>query len=83
MALFTAGVWILMLFIVPETYGPVLLRKRANKLSEMTGKIYKTEIEAKDGRINLAQAFKTALSRPWILLFREPIGMFLYIIHHL
>ena len=58
---------------VPETYAPVLLRRRANKLSETTGQVYKTQIDMKQGPRTLANVLKVALSRPWILLLREPI----------
>lgn len=73
MAIFTGVLWIICAFCVPETYGPVLLRKRAAKLSKMTGKCYMTEADLEGGRVTIGAAFKTALSRPWLLLFREPI----------
>lgn len=73
MAIFTGTLWILCTFLVPETYSPVLLRKRAAKLSKLTGKVYVSKQDAQQGRVSLGQAFKTALSRPWILLFKEPI----------
>lgn len=73
MAIFTGVLWIICTFLVPETYGPVLLRQRAAKLSKLTGKVYKSKPDVQQGKVTLGQAFKTALSRPWILLFREPI----------
>lgn len=73
MAIFTGVLWLVCAFFVPETYAPVLLRKRAAKLSKLTGKVYKSKADVQQGKVTLGEAFKTALSRPWILLFREPI----------
>ncbi|KAI9807024.1 MAG: hypothetical protein M1825_005741 [Sarcosagium campestre] len=79
MAIFTGLLWIIGTFFIPETYGPVLLRKRAVELSRVTGKTYKTRQELDQGKTSVAAAFGTALSRPWILLFREPIVLLLSI----
>lgn len=79
LAIFSGALWILVTFTVPETYAPVLLRKRAEALSKKTGKVYVSKLEAERGKVTLGQAFKTALSRPWILLFKEPIVMLLSI----
>jgi len=65
--------------LVPETYSPVLLRKRARTLSKMSGKVYKSQADAEQGKVSAAHAFKTALLRPWVLLFREPIVFLLSI----
>ncbi|KAF7115863.1 hypothetical protein CNMCM5793_003606 [Aspergillus hiratsukae] len=70
---FSGAVWIICTIFVPETYAPVLLRRRAEKLSKHTGKVYVSKIDIDQGRLSLKEAFKTALSRPWILLFKEPI----------
>ncbi|KAL2259888.1 hypothetical protein VTK26DRAFT_6272 [Humicola hyalothermophila] len=72
MAIFTGVLWIACSLYVPETYAPVLLRRRAEKLSEMTGKVYvsKMDLIKKTSR---SEQVKTALLRPWVLLFREPI----------
>lgn len=70
---FSGAVWILGGLLIPETYAPVLLRRRAAKLSKLSGKVYTSKIDIEQGKIYLAEAFKIALSRPWILLFREPI----------
>ena len=58
---------------VPETYAPILLRKRAEKLSKLTGKCYGSKTDLEKGKTTLTQRLKTALSRPWILLVHEPI----------
>lgn len=73
LAAFSGAVWILGALLIPETYAPVLLRQRAAKLSKITGKIYRSKLDIDQGRVSLKEAFKLALSRPWILLFREPI----------
>lgn len=70
---FSGFVWILGSLLVPETYAPVLLRRRAERLSQITGKVYKSKLDVDQGRTTLKAAFKTALSRPWVLLFKEPI----------
>lgn len=79
LAAFSGLLWILGSFLVPETYAPVLLRKRAAKLSKMTGKVYVSKLDHEGGRPTLSESFKTALSRPWILLFKEPIVLLLSI----
>ncbi|EFQ27097.1 major facilitator superfamily transporter [Colletotrichum graminicola] len=73
MAIFTGTLLIIVGLTVPETYAPVLLRRRAEKLSKITGKSYISKYEAHQPRKTVVQQFKVALSRPWILLFREPI----------
>ncbi|KAI2632219.1 MFS general substrate transporter [Hypoxylon sp. NC1633] len=73
LAAFSGILWILGTLLVPETYAPVLLRERAAKLSKMNGKVYISIIDREQGRVALAESFRIALSRPWILLFREPI----------
>ncbi|KAI5467634.1 major facilitator superfamily domain-containing protein [Mariannaea sp. PMI_226] len=79
LAIFSGTVWIFGSLLVPETYAPVLLRKRAAELSKRTGKHYISIIEHKQGKTSLKVATKTALSRPWILLFKEPIVLLLSI----
>ncbi|KAH9238778.1 hypothetical protein K456DRAFT_1827877 [Colletotrichum gloeosporioides 23] len=73
MAIFTGVLLFVVGLTVPETYAPVLLRRRAEKLEKMTGKHYVSKYEAHQPRKTVAQQFKVALSRPWILLFKEPI----------
>ncbi len=65
----------------PETYGPVILRHRAKALSRRTtttGSVYVSRIDAGGGgqpprRTSLSQELSVSFTRPWILLFREPI----------
>ncbi|KAL2201253.1 major facilitator superfamily domain-containing protein [Corynascus similis CBS 632.67] len=72
MATFTGLLWIVCSLYVPETYAPVLLRRRAAKLSKMTGKVYTSKMDL-HVTTTRAQQVKTTLIRPWVLLFREPI----------
>ena len=78
-AIFTGVLWIVGTLVVPETYAPVLLQRRAAKLSKMTGKVYVSKIEHDKGKQSLLNTYKIALSRPWILLVREPIVLLLSI----
>ena len=79
MAIFTGVLWLVCTFLVPETYAPVLLRKRAAALSKKTGQVYKSKSDVEQGTKSIGSAFKTALTRPWVLLFREPIVLLLSI----
>lgn len=79
LAIFSGVLWIVGSIFIPETYAPVLLRRRAQRLSKITGQVYRSKIDAEQGQVTPAHAFKTALSRPWILLFLEPIVLLLSI----
>lgn len=79
MAIFTGALWIIGALTIPETYTPVILRRRAAKLSKLTGEVYRSKMEIEHGKKTVAQEYKIALSRPWILLFREPIVLLLSI----
>jgi hypothetical protein len=79
MAIFTGVLWLTCALLVPETYAPLLLRKRAAALSKKTGKVYKSKTDHEQGTKSAGSAFKTALTRPWVLLFREPIVLLLSI----
>lgn len=79
LAIFSGALWIVGSLLVPETYAPVILRKRALQLSKTTGKHYVSSIDHQRGKITLGDAMKTALLRPWVLLFKEPIVLLLSI----
>lgn len=79
MAIFTGSLWIICNLTVPETYAPVLLRKRALALSKATGHIYTSKLDVGTGKPVLSKTLKIALSRPWVLLIKEPIVMILSI----
>lgn len=73
MAIFTGVLWILCSCTIPETYAPVLLRIRAAKLSKLTGKVYMSKLDIGKDRVTVLGRLRLSLSRPWKLLFREPI----------
>ncbi|KAJ5516120.1 hypothetical protein N7527_007680 [Penicillium freii] len=73
LAAFSGMLWLCIIFLLPETYAPVLLRRRAEKMSTLTGKVYRSQLDIDRGPAPLGKTLKTALSRPWILLFCEPI----------
>ena len=77
MAIWSGVVLIITTMLVPETYHPVLLRKRAAKLSTISGKVYKSKMDIERGVVSFREAFSTALMRPWILLLCEPIVLLL------
>jgi MFS family permease len=79
MAAFTGALWIAGALYIPETYPPVLLQKRAAALSRQTGKKYISILEKRRGKRTPAQAFQTALARPFALLFMEPIVLLISI----
>lgn len=81
MAIWSGVLLVVTACIVPETYPPVLLRKRAEKLSKITGKVYRSRTDIDQGKVSLGEAFSTGLKRPWILLFCEPIVLLLSLYH--
>lgn len=79
MAIFTGVLWIVGALTIPETYAPVILRRRAKALGKKTGKVYIPIMEKQQGKVTPKKAFNTALARPWALLFREPIVLLISI----
>ncbi|KAL8704661.1 MAG: hypothetical protein Q9201_002195 [Fulgogasparrea decipioides] len=77
MAILTGALWIIGSLTIPETYAPLLLRNRAAKLSQDSAYVYLSKLEVGKPKPSLTESFKTALSRPWILLIREPIVLLL------
>ncbi|RBR20119.1 uncharacterized protein FIESC28_05398 [Fusarium coffeatum] len=68
-----------MTMIIPETFAPTLLSRRAERISRIQGQIYISKL-AKDRRGKaLRESIKEALVRPWVLLFYEPIVLLLTI----
>ncbi|OAA36873.1 Major facilitator superfamily domain, general substrate transporter [Metarhizium rileyi] len=72
-AIMAGVVWIATSLATPETYAPYILRSRARALSKMTGSVYVSRLDAGQPPKTLTQELLIALSRPWVLLFREPI----------
>ncbi|KAK5070489.1 hypothetical protein LTR64_000160 [Lithohypha guttulata] len=79
MTILAGALWIIGSLLVPETYAPLLLRKRAAELSKRTGQVYKTKIDIEKGEISAGKVLSIALVRPWLLLFVEPIVLILSI----
>ncbi|PLB45879.1 MFS general substrate transporter [Aspergillus steynii IBT 23096] len=73
LAILSGAMLLLTAILLPETYSPVLLRKRAKRLSKITGHVYRSKLDVDGGSSHAGQMFKTALSRPFVLLFCEPI----------
>jgi hypothetical protein len=78
-AILSGSLCILIALIVPETYGPLLLRRRAQALSKTTGKSYISKLDKDAPQTTLGAKLKIALKRPWLLLFHEPIVLVLTI----
>ncbi|OAA60300.1 Major facilitator superfamily domain, general substrate transporter [Niveomyces insectorum RCEF 264] len=66
-------IWIATTLVTRETYAPFILRCRAKALSRMTGSVYVSRLDAEKPRKTLLQELSVSLTRPLILLFREPI----------
>lgn len=73
MAILSGVITILGIIFINETYTPVLLRQRAERLSRLTDKVYISALDAGQPPATPGQKLKVALIRPWIFLFREPI----------
>ncbi|KAI5841424.1 major facilitator superfamily domain-containing protein [Morchella snyderi] len=72
-----AGVLGVLAFFIPETYTPVLMRKKAARLRKETGDDrYMSRFCYKDGEGDFWVLIKTSLQRPIIMLFTEPLCIF-------
>jgi hypothetical protein len=72
-AIFIALVGIIGTLFVPETYGPVLIRRRAASLAKTTGQVYISVLDKNKPNALPSEILKRTLARPWVLLFCEPI----------
>lgn len=63
--------WGMMFLVLKETRGPVLLSRRAKKLTKETGKLHKCR--ADDERLNFLVMIKVSLIRPMQYLIFEPV----------
>ncbi|KII88762.1 hypothetical protein PLICRDRAFT_176307 [Plicaturopsis crispa FD-325 SS-3] len=72
--IFSAVNWILSLFNMSETYGPVLLRRRARKLQKQSGGIvhYISHYDLTRST-NLLEVLRINFSRPFVFFLTEPI----------
>ena len=71
LSIFDAGLIILAFFVFPETYGQLLLHRKAAKLSKETGKQYYTAFDMH--RQPLGTKLKNGLLRPCRLLATQPV----------
>lgn len=63
-------------FILPETYAPMVLRKKAARLNkENNTDVYISKHDL--NRTSLKESLKVSMSRPFILMFCEPIILFM------
>ncbi|KAL9078178.1 MAG: hypothetical protein Q9157_002901 [Trypethelium eluteriae] len=72
--LIIAGVSWLFLLITPETYGPIILKKRAQDIRKKTGEEIYAPIELET--TNWVDLLVTVLARPFRMLFLEPLVLF-------
>ncbi|KAI0401428.1 MFS general substrate transporter [Xylaria palmicola] len=77
MTIFTGSMFLLGSISIPETYAPVLLRRRAARMSKLTGNVYQDVVQRDKGPISARRLFANVLFRPWRLLFGEPIVLIL------
>jgi len=74
--------WFVLILTFPETYAPVLLQRRATKLTAETGKEHQVAGIAPK---SIAQQLRVGALRPWIMLIYEPIvtllSLFLSVVH--
>jgi multidrug resistance protein len=69
--LIIGGVVFVLMCCIKETYAPVILRKQAARLRKETENLrWWTQY---DGDLQLSSLLKTSLSRPFVMLFTEPI----------
>ncbi|KII93524.1 hypothetical protein PLICRDRAFT_395433 [Plicaturopsis crispa FD-325 SS-3] len=72
------GACFILTLVIPESYAPVLLKRKAEALRKETGdESYRTLAELE--HIGLAEDLKIALTRPFALLFGEAIVFFMSI----
>jgi len=72
LTIFCGAILVLLALFGAETYAPYVLRRRADRLSAMTGKVYRFRSDAKKP-LNIGNLFRASLSRPWKFLIIEPI----------
>ncbi|KAJ4490822.1 major facilitator superfamily domain-containing protein [Lentinula aciculospora] len=72
----TAFSFVFLMLLLPETYGPTILHRRAQRLRTLTGNLQLSSQGERDTEgQSLGETFKEAILRPFILA-REPTLMF-------
>lgn len=59
LAAFSGTLLVLTVLLWPETYGPVLLRKRAKRLSKITGHVYRSKLDVDGQSCHAGKMLKT------------------------
>lgn len=68
----SGGILVLVVFTLPETYGPIILTWKAKALRSSTGDArYRGALEVAE--VTIVGRMRTALTRPFAILFSEPI----------
>jgi len=70
----SAACGVLGLFTVPETFAPVILKRKAEKLRHET-KNWALHATIDEAPIHMRSLLEKYFSKPWIMLFQEPILM--------
>lgn len=70
LAIFAGTLTAVLALFASETYAPCLLRSRANRLSQGTGKVFRFRQDAQKP-LDVGQLFRGALLRPWKFLIFE------------
>lgn len=73
MAILSASSLLVALVCLPETYAPVLLDKRAKRLSQLTGRQYVSEPAKGPSSSGSQKPLSGAMLRPFVLAANEPI----------
>lgn len=68
--------FLMSVFCCPETFGAVILRRRAKRMSKLTGQHYMSRPDKLQPH-SPARVFKKAIVRPWAILFLEPVVLLL------
>lgn len=75
-------IWVVLIFTFPETYSPVLLQRRVDKLTKETGILHAV---AGATPKPIIQQLRIGALRPWVMLIYEPIvallSLFLSVVH--
>ncbi|KAK9365673.1 major facilitator superfamily domain-containing protein [Lipomyces kononenkoae] len=72
--IWTGVMLVLVLVLVPETFAPVLLTRRASRMRRETGnEMIRSPAEQQNAERTLLQAMKFSIKRPFELLIFEPI----------
>lgn len=84
-ALLSGVVWIGALLVTKETYAPFILKSRARVLARTWRSRYISKLDAGRPPRTLSNELSTSFTRPWVLLFREPLvlvtGIYVSIIY--